>query len=146
MATKRCSRCRKPKPLSDFGTRRRRGKTEAVAYCNPCRVDYQREWLKKGQNGKRHQGYAATFRRELREWVEATFKQRPCLDCGGEYPPFVLEFDHRDPAQKQGTISHMVSARRSRKAIQEEVAKCDAVCANCHKIRECARRNKLDDV
>jgi hypothetical protein len=66
-------------------------------------------------------------------------KQRPCVDCGGQFPSCAMDFDHRDPGQKRYTVSRMVG-RAGPKRIMAEVAKCDIVCANCHRDRTYRRR------
>lgn len=60
-------------------------------------------------------------------------KSNPCMDCGRSYPPYVMDFDHRDPGTKRGTITAM--ARYGVKTLLAEIAKCDLVCANCHRER-----------
>lgn len=54
-----------------------------------------------------------------------------CRDCGVNNR-IVLQFHHRDPAQKKAEV---MSLATSTKRFWEEVAKCDLVCANCHLIR-----------
>ncbi len=74
-------------------------------------------------------------RKELIEFV-ISLKQMPCADCGVQYPPYVMDFDHRDPKNKISTICMMASTHYySKKKILEEVSKCDLVCANCHRTR-----------
>lgn len=60
-------------------------------------------------------------------------KQRPCADCGAQYPHYVMDFDHVRGV-KIGNISEMVRDY-SLAALKAEVAKCELVCANCHRIR-----------
>ena len=62
----------------------------------------------------------------------------PCVDCGRRFPPCVMQFDHRDPSTKAYEVTRMLM--RARSVILAEVAKCDIVCANCHRIRTYARR------
>jgi len=66
-------------------------------------------------------------------------KQRPCQDCGLEFHPCVMDFDHRDGASKRYTVSRMIGRAGSAR-ILAEVAKCDIVCANCHRDRTFRRR------
>ena len=66
-------------------------------------------------------------------------KQRPCLDCGDRFPSCSMDFDHRDPGTKRYTISRMIG-RAGEARIMAEVAKCDIVCANCHRERTYRRR------
>lgn len=42
-----------------------------------------------------------------------------------------MQFHHRDPSQKDFEVSMMVMGH-SRERILDEIAKCDALCANCH--------------
>lgn len=61
-------------------------------------------------------------------------KDKPCMDCGVRYPPYVMDFDHRDPGTKKFNIA-LVNKISSVKALIEEIAKCDVVCSNCHRER-----------
>ncbi len=71
--------------------------------------------------------------RDKRRQLIIKLKSVPCADCGKKYPYFVMDFDHRDPSQKLFTVSAM--GTRSIKILLREIAKCDIVCANCHRIR-----------
>ncbi len=72
-----------------------------------------------------------------------SLKAASCKDCKGAFPPECMEFDHRDPADKLFTISTF-GRRVGQATLEEEIAKCDVVCANCHRIRTAARRKKVD--
>ena len=61
-------------------------------------------------------------------------KDKPCQDCSVRYPWFVMDFDHRDSQSKKMAISEAVH-KLGWKKLKEEVARCDVVCANCHRIR-----------
>ena len=56
-----------------------------------------------------------------------------CARCP-ERRPFCLQYHHIDPATKKGNISQLVNV--SLKAVQEEIAKCILLCANCHSVEE----------
>lgn len=71
--------------------------------------------------------------REMREFL-AALKSTPCADCEVSYPPFVMDLDHRDPEHKVDTIDKIIHLGSWRK-FYEEIAKCDVVCANCHRVR-----------
>ena len=66
-------------------------------------------------------------------------RSRPCSDCGGMFAPCAMDFDHRDAAAKRYTISRMIG-RAGTRTIIAEIAKCDIVCANCHRDRTYRRR------
>lgn len=65
---------------------------------------------------------------------------RPCLDCGTVFPYYVMDFDHVRGV-KRANISTMVSRGRSLVTIGREIAKCDLVCANCHRRRTFLSQN-----
>lgn len=59
------------------------------------------------------------------------------MDCGNEYPYYVMDFDHVRGTKKFGING--TSDSHGIKAILEEVEKCDIVCSNCHRIRTARR-------
>lgn len=71
------------------------------------------------------------------------YKEKPCADCGLEYPFYVMQFDHVR-GEKIGNISTFVANRQWQKAL-DEIAKCDVVCANCHAERTYKRQPKGED-
>ena len=88
--------------------------------------------------------YAANRQREIervrkRQAATTEFLRRlrevPCADCGGRFASNQMDFDHRDPSQKTFALSAGRAALKSRAQLLEEAAKCDVVCANCHRLR-----------
>jgi hypothetical protein len=69
-------------------------------------------------------------------------KEKPCADCGASHSFFVMDFDHRDPSTKEFTISG-VQTRLAWDKLVAEIAKCDVVCANCHRLRTWTVPKKL---
>jgi 5-methylcytosine-specific restriction endonuclease McrA len=68
-------------------------------------------------------------------YVVDFLREHPCVDCG-EDDPVVLEFDHlRD---KKFSISEGLQGRRWQDVL-DEIAKCEVVCANCHRRRTAKR-------
>lgn len=69
--------------------------------------------------------------RATREWM-ASLKEAPCTDCGIQYPPHIMEWDH-----VRGTKVRAVAAMLwfPRDKIIAEIEKCELVCANCHRDR-----------
>ena len=68
---------------------------------------------------------------KLRELKEA----KPCSDCGKFYPSYVMDFDHLDPNEKMDGIGYLVSTGHSWAIVEAEIAKCELVCACCHRLR-----------
>jgi len=81
--------------------------------------------------------WARTKKRFLRS-VLWSAKRRPCIDCNLAYPPYVMDFDHVK-GKKSGGVSAMTGSA-SKKRILKEIAKCEVVCANCHRKRTYARK------
>jgi hypothetical protein len=64
-------------------------------------------------------------------------KSLSCVDCGGCFLPVAMDFDHVRAA-KVATIGQMSSFAWERVLL--EIAKCELVCANCHRLRTSARK------
>jgi hypothetical protein len=60
-------------------------------------------------------------------------KSNPCVDCKNSYLPIAMDFDH--VSHKQINITDLPRKRPTIGKIIKEIAKCDLVCANCHRIR-----------
>ena len=75
-----------------------------------------------------------TRQRQTVAWLRE-LRKVPCLDCGGTFPPHVMDFDHRDPNTKSFQLTTGRALLKNRKDLMEEIGKCDIVCANCHHIR-----------
>lgn len=60
-------------------------------------------------------------------------KLGPCMDCGGDFAPYIMDLHHRDPKEKSFEVSKF--SDKSISAIMDEIEKCDLVCANCHRER-----------
>src|SRR5206468_4163904 len=76
----------------------------------------------------------ATKRKNF-SFIVNKMKARPCEDCGIQHPTHVMDFDHRDATEKKFTVSRANSSNGvSWRALLKEVAKCDVVCANCHRM------------
>lgn len=144
-----CGDCRRFLPL------------RAKGLCNAC---YQRsrrrikpEWFKTYEKAQQRKhaakrkerakawraanGWRETERRRKRaERIEAIKTARPCMDCSRYYPAECMDFDHRDNEEKLFDISKRAYSGCKWESIVAEIAKCDLVCANCHRIRTKQRK------
>ena len=127
--TKVCSRCKQEKPLDEFSLSRR---TSRQAYCRLCANEVGRENYH--ANKERYFQLARDRDRRLDELINS-YKAQPCADCGESYPPYVMDFDHGDGADKEEKISTMRRRRMAFAKIIAEIEKCEVVCANCHRER-----------
>ena len=82
-------------------------------------------------------------RHDLKRQVVAQARQSPCADCG-EYKPGAMEFDHLpERGPKSFTIANIGSFGLPR--LREELAKCELVCNECHKVRTARRKCHAPD-
>lgn len=137
---KLCPRCEVLQPEAAFHWKR---KADGVrhSHCSACvNVKNRLAWSDQDRHGKK--------RRQVSKIAQNTAiihaaKNRPCMDCGIQYPPYVMDLDHRDPGQKLFTVAQ-IRAGSSEKLLAE-IAKCDVVCANCHRIRTFGPKVSLEE-
>lgn len=105
--------------------------------CRGCRADYGQSHYE--AHRQRYIDNAVQRKRILAESnaqeLIRYLSERSCSDCG-ESDPLVLEFDH--VGEKSFAIGTALRERRW-EVIKREIAKCELVCANCHR-RRTARR------
>lgn len=77
-------------------------------------------------------------RAERRAYVVAAKTDKPCTDCKVIYPSYVVDFDHLGE-DKDRDIAKMITHSSLAKIILE-IAKCELVCSNCHRIRTHTRK------
>lgn len=77
-----------------------------------------------------------------KEYLASVKEGKSCMDCGRSYPGFVMDFDHVR-GQKEFELSRAHKRQITVVRLAEEVAKCDLVCANCHRIRTFTRQQHL---
>jgi hypothetical protein len=70
----------------------------------------------------------------LRGRMVEYLRDKACIRCGIN-DARVLEFDHIDPKTKSFGIARAITCTLSWGHILEEIAKCQILCANCHKIK-----------
>lgn len=118
---RRCIRCEDYKPTGDFPRLGRKvnkdGSPTLSSYCKRC--NYERTSLPRKQR----------FKEIIRE-----AKSVPCVDCGKQYPPSAMDFDHVR-GEKLFTIGSQLGRNRTEQELLAEIAKCDVRCAVCHRIR-----------
>ena len=71
-------------------------------------------------------------RARLRMWLNDYKRERGCSNCA-ESDPACLDFHHLDEHEKEMNVSKMVTNGYGKFRLEKEVAKCDVLCANCHR-------------
>lgn len=82
--------------------------------------------------------------RKRRKMVNELKRNKPCLDCGKNYHPIAMDFDHIG-SDKEDDITSLIERCVSQERIISEIAKCELVCANCHRIRTFIRLHGLEE-
>jgi hypothetical protein len=118
---KTCTRCHTAKELIAF--------PEKGGSCRSC-VSAKTKWhvlQNRASYDERRDSRIAEIR--------ALKEQQACVVCHTQYPSYVLDYDHRDPFQKEFDISDAVKGHVAWSRILKEIEKCDLLCACCHRLR-----------
>lgn len=133
MAERKCALCGETFSIVGRNTRQK--------YCSSScrRKRWQRENKDYGREKMRlfrenNPGYLGPKRQANVDRVNEIKESNPCVDCGGVFPACCMDFDHRD-TDKHDEVGTLISRSRPWDVIESEIAKCDLVCANCHRIR-----------
>ncbi len=129
---KLCTHCWEMKDESEFNWRH-----EGVSrwgICRECQRQQKIDWYQEHheEHLRMKKEYNQNRRDARRQFVLDYLSTHPCVECG-ESDPVVLEFDHlRD---KDKAIGEMISAAATFEDLESEMAKCQVLCANCHRRR-----------
>lgn len=127
-----CSRCKTEKLEFQFH-KNKNSKSGLTSDCKDCHNEAHRNNYK--HNAKRREyvyKYNKTRYEERKQIVKGYLSKHPCVDCGNT-DIRVLEFDHIR-GEKKFNIGRTLTVG-TMKILEEEIAKCEVRCANCHKIR-----------
>ena len=103
-------------------------------YCISCKKEYRQKWY--SNNKQKVIDRKDAQRKRNQRFILDYLKEHPCVDCGIS-DTVVLEFDHlRD---KANAVTVMARRGFSIENLQDEISKCEIVCANCHKRRTYTR-------
>lgn len=127
-----CPRCNKLLILEEFNWKIKN--VRRAAYCKTCSRLYIQEHYKNNkayyiEKAKRRNN---SLKSKEFEYIYRYFQSHPCIDCG-ESDIRVLEFDHKDRANKKDAVSILITRGIPFRKIVEEIGKCDVRCANCHR-------------
>jgi hypothetical protein len=137
-ASKCCSRCRRELPIDGFA-RKTKSPDGRQPWCRDCNAERSRRYHleHKDEHLVAIQQRRQRNRRANQQRLYEYLRVRCCADCG-QSDPVVLEFDHVRGVKKR-SIGFLVQ-NSSWRMIEDEIAKCDVVCANCHRRRTYQRQ------
>lgn len=126
-----CGRCKVKKNIGLFN-KRSAARDGFSAWCKQCFADYDRDrYQTVDKERKDRNRQTQVWRKQNLLWEMLITSE--CKACGNTDPE-VLEFDHRDGEDKKFNVSEMMYSY-SWASILSEIAKCDILCANCHRKR-----------
>lgn len=118
---KQCYGCHRVLPIEVFASLINHGVEYRNRRCNRCRSE-------------RAKGSPLVLSKRAR--VEEA-KRKPCVDCGHIFPSVAMDLDHVKGKKTYniGTAYRWLSMMK----LEEEIAKCEPVCACCHRVRSSTR-------
>jgi hypothetical protein len=131
---KKCTKCQSELPLESFHSNSAARKT-LRAICGPCEIAKRKEYRQRRKLDPEFSD-KSLYHRQRKILDDA--KSVPCMDCGILHSPYIMDFDHRDGAEKLFNVSS--GFKRAKHIVLAEIAKCDIVCSNCHRYRTYERR------
>lgn len=90
--------------------------------------EYGKLWYKK--NKARAVAKVAKMKKKKLEFIRKQKTEKGCSRCSENHPA-ALDFHHRNVVEK--TIRVSTTTSWSNERILAEIAKCDILCANCHR-------------
>ncbi len=132
---KTCHRCRVAKPLESF-TKHSGGLQGRRPECNQCRIELRSTPTARAKAVRNHAARKIKTN-ERRALIDAIKIASGCVDCGYRDHAVALDFDHANERKKGAThgISYLVKSATDWVTVEAEIAKCEIVCANCHRVR-----------
>ena len=103
---------------------------------------YYREHRAKPEVKAKNKVTSRARRDKQKDYVDS-LKSAPCTDCGQTFPPVCMDWDHlRD---KDTNLARAIRRGWSLDRVKLEIAKCELVCSNCHRIRTQQRGAVLEE-
>lgn len=126
---KKCNKCKQILDLNCFGnkTESKDGKNPT---CKNCRREYKKKWVKTAKGKASHAKQSKRRGREIKLWLLKQIGCNKCKYCEEKHPA-CLDFHHRNADEKRFVIAS--NKKKNKDVLLEEIAKCDVVCANCHR-------------
>ncbi len=129
---KRCSECGLDKPLDAFHRHRQKHDGRQTV-CKDCKRAYNATYYQrnKARHSAMRRANALRLRAAINDMIAAA-KAKPCVDCGEAFPRYAMDLDHvRGVKVGDAFVIRRMGLERAR----AEIAKCEPVCAACHRLR-----------
>lgn len=133
----KCSKCKKEKAVL-------KPNGKSTGFCKPCKKKYAQIHYQTNKAAYIDRARARTI--QVRAQLQAIVceeKNKPCLDCKQKFHPWQMDFDHINDDKVDG-IAKMVTNGVSEEVLRVEMAKCEVVCACCHRDRTYRRQSGIN--
>lgn len=137
MEVKTCTKCSVEKTIEQFSLQSKATGKRSTR-CKECMATTIKEHYQKYK--QQYAEKSAKRRASVMKEIVKLKESKPCMDCGRQYPYYVMDFDHRDRAEKKDGIARLIRSEVLG-IVLSEIAKCDLVCSNCHRIRTHTRKD-----
>lgn len=104
--------------------------------CSACaQANISVKRLQKAHETRKSRGdYWQEIVERNKQWMRQYKEGLVCAYCGFD-DSRALHFHHIDPATKKHSVSHLVYSGASISTLENEIDKCEVLCANCHNIK-----------
>lgn len=142
---KKCIVCSKEKNKNEFYS----GKYYRDGYCNSCKECKKRYQLKHRKTNPFPKWKQDLYLEKIKERTKRLraivlkAKNKPCTDCKTSFPYMCMDFDHVK-GEKEFNIGHY--SHYGEKRLIDEIAKCEVVCSNCHRVRTFKKEQHLSNM
>lgn len=115
---KTCNHCHTSKPSTEYYVNRRGALKQPCKECAAVKRKAQR----------------TAHQVQVHKAIEYFYGGWQCIKCGFEGVPAQFDCHHKIPSTKSFSISDAKKLKLSDAALKDELAKCDLLCANCHRL------------
>lgn len=105
-------------------------RTSGARACRTCRNSSSVKFVK--NHPEKNRANVKKHRQAMKAWLHALKRDLKCSRCPESFWA-CLDFHHRNPKIKEFEIREAFDRTLSKKRILAEIAKCDVLCANCHR-------------
>ncbi len=128
--------CARRKELYPRKAEKARAYTKAWRLRNPEKTKEQRRLHK-----KLNPNYAYNRHLPMYEYLKNLKTTNQCTDCKNYFPSVSMDYDHVR-GEKYRNVSVLAWNSTDTELVDKEIAKCDLVCSNCHRIRTVKRTHE----
>jgi 5-methylcytosine-specific restriction endonuclease McrA len=123
-----CSICKKDLTFDYFYKNKSNKKTGIGTQCKECSKNYKKEHYINNKD------IYIKGMLKFKAWFIELKTNSKCNRCGYNKHPAALDFHHIIPSEKNFAITIRGFKGKNKDEILKEIAKCEVLCSNCHRI------------